>query len=173
MICPYCGKDNIEGADVCYNCQEPLDHLSLPTPKTRVEQALMRDRLRVLGPRTPVVVPPSAPVGDVLRLMIEHRIGCALVVDDDKLVGIFTERDVLLRINTDIDNCRSEPVSKFMTADPVTLEETDKIAFALHKMDLGGYRHIPVMKDGRVHGVISIRDILNYITDELVAAEDA
>ncbi len=127
----------------------------------------------MLGPRTPVVVPPTAPVGDVLRLMIDRRIGCALVVEGDKLVGIFTERDALLRINTDIQRCRNEPVSQFMTPDPVTLEETDKIAFALHKMDLGGYRHIPVMKDGRVHGIISIRDILNYITDELVAAEDA
>ncbi len=54
-----------------------------------------------------------------------------------------------------------------MTRSVETLELDDRIAFALHKMDVGGYRHIPVLRDGRVTGIISVRDILNYITARL------
>ena len=54
-----------------------------------------------------------------------------------------------------------------MTADPVTLETSDKIAFALHKMNVGGYRHVPILFDGKLAGVISIRDILRYLTERI------
>ena len=56
-----------------------------------------------------------------------------------------------------------------MTADPVTLETSDKIAFALHKMNVGGYRHLPILFDGKLAGVISIRDILRYLTERIAA----
>jgi CBS domain-containing protein len=52
----------------------------------------------------------------------------------------------------------------------VTLETNDRIAFALHKMNVGGYRHIPILFDGKLAGVISIRDILRYLTDRIAAA---
>ena len=58
-----------------------------------------------------------------------------------------------------------------MTTSPKTLEATDKIAFALHRMDLGGFRHIPVVSGGKPIGIISIREILRYISDRLVAAD--
>ena len=54
-----------------------------------------------------------------------------------------------------------------MTADPVTLETNDKIAFALHKMNVGGYRHVPILFHGKLAGVISIRDILRYLTERI------
>ena len=58
-----------------------------------------------------------------------------------------------------------------MTAGPETLDLDDKIAFAIHKMDLGGFRHVPIMRDGDVIGVISARDILRYLTDSVLAGE--
>jgi CBS domain-containing protein len=57
-----------------------------------------------------------------------------------------------------------------MTANPVTLEANDKIAFALQKMDVGGYRHIPILFNGKLAGVISIRDILRYLTERIAAS---
>ena len=54
-----------------------------------------------------------------------------------------------------------------MTSPVETLELDDRVAFALHKMDLGGYRHLPVLSEGRVTGIISVRDILNHITKAL------
>jgi CBS domain-containing protein len=64
------------------------------------------------------------------------------------------------------------PIAEFMTANPETVEADARIAFALHKMDIGGYRHMPVVSEGRVVGVISIRDVLDYITANLLATSD-
>ena len=58
-----------------------------------------------------------------------------------------------------------------MTESPETLEADDKIAFALHKMDVGGYRHIPILSDGEISGIISVRDILGHLTRELLTSE--
>ena len=91
-----------------------------------------------------------------------------LITKDDDLLGIFTERDVLMRLNVDADQLSDRPISDFMTPNP-NAGDHDKIAFALQKMDVGGYRHIPILTDGRLTGVISLRDVLKYISDQLLA----
>ena len=92
-----------------------------------------------------------------------------MIVDGGKLVGIFSERDALMKLNTETPKLRDRPISQFMTPDPVTLEANDKIAFAVHKMNVGGYRHVPILFDGKLVGVISIRDILRYLTERIAA----
>ena len=76
-----------------------------------------------------------------------------LAVDGDELLGVFTERDALLKLNVDYAELKDHPVSEYMTKQPRTLAADDKIAFALHRMDLGGYRHLPIMKDGKPTGI--------------------
>jgi CBS domain-containing protein len=93
-----------------------------------------------------------------------------MIVDAGKLAGIFSERDALMKLNTDAARFFDRPISQFMTPDPVTLETNDKIAFALHKMNVGGYRHVPILFGGKLAGVISIRDILRYLTDRIAVA---
>ena len=105
-----------------------------------------------------------ATVGEVLRKMVDERIGCVMVLDKGKLAGIFSERDALMKLNTDAAKFLKRPISQFMTPDPVTLETNDKIAYALHKMNIGGYRHIPVIDRGRPVGMVSVRDMLRHIT---------
>ena len=167
LICPDCGYENIPGVDVCEQCNQSLTPLSKPHPSTRIEAALFRDRIDVLSPREHPLVSPGTPVGQVLKLLVEKRVGCALIVEGHNLLGIFSERDALLRLNTEAPLLADRPVSQFMTPSPVTLELKNKIAFVLHKMALGGYRHIPITADGRLYGVISVRDILGYITRQL------
>jgi CBS domain-containing protein len=99
----------------------------------------------------------------VLNEMISASIGCVMIVEDDRLLGIFSEYDALMKVNTEAAQMAARPISTVMTTDPVTLEATDKIAYALHKMHVGGYRHLPIMTNGKLSGVISIRDILNYL----------
>jgi signal-transduction protein with cAMP-binding, CBS, and nucleotidyltransferase domain len=169
IICPFCDAENIEGVDECDTCHQALTDLSLPVPATAVEIDLLRDRIRLLGPRIPSTVPPAALVGDVLKKMAGERIGCVLVVERGRLVGIFSERDALMKLNTDAVRLAGEPISKYMTPDPETLSADDRIAFALHKMDVGGYRHLPILDDSRLVGVISIRDILDYLTERIAA----
>jgi CBS domain-containing protein len=170
ILCPYCEAENIEGADECDKCGEGLTHLSRRIPASSVEADLLRDRIERLWPKSPSTVTPDTTVGEVLKRMVDKRIGCVMIVDGGKLVGIFSERDALMKLNADAPKFLSRPISQFMTADPVTLETSDKIAYALHKMNVGGYRHMPILFQGKLAGVISIRDILRYLTERIAAS---
>jgi CBS domain-containing protein len=169
IICPYCDAENIEGADECGECGEALSYLSVRVPASSVEGDLLRDRIERLWPKSPSTVTPDTPVGTVLKKMVDERIGCVMIVRAGKLAGIFSERDALMKLNTDAARFIDRPISQFMTPDPVTLETNDKIAFALHKMNVGGYRHVPILFGGKLVGVISIRDILRYLTERIAA----
>ena len=165
--CPFCQFENIDGADVCEKCEASLDSLSKPRPTSVVERRVMKGSIADLVPREPLVVAPTTPLGEVLARMADRNVGCAVIVADHNVAGIFTERDALLRLNVDAASLADRPVSEFMTAAVETLELDDRIAFALHRMDVGGFRHIPILSHGRVTGVISARDILDHISAAL------
>ena len=125
----------------------------------------MEDSVSVLQPKKPVTVRPIVTVRETIELMLDHDIGALLVVDDGgKLSGIFSERDLLTRVAGLHESFGELPIRQFMTANPETVTASDTLAFALHKMDVGGYRHLPVLKDGKPTGVISVRDMLRHIT---------
>jgi CBS domain-containing protein len=170
ILCPYCEAENIEGADECEACGEALSELSRRIPASSVEADLLRDRIERLWPKTPSAVAPETTVAEVLQKMVDERIGCVMIVEKGKLIGIFSERDALMKLNTDAPKFMKRPISQFMTADPVTAETSDKIAYALHKMNVGGYRHVPILFEGKLAGVISVRDILRYLTERIAAA---
>lgn len=124
----------------------------------------LRRQLRDLPDLQPVVkVGRSATVRDAIHGMVDNGVGIVLVVEDSKLVGVFSERDVLRKVagsGLDID---STEVESLMTADPATLQFDSELVYALHKMAVGGYRHIPLMENGEPVGVVSMRDILGFI----------
>jgi len=116
--------------------------------------------------RPPVCVSPSTSVRDAVTAMNDSRTGCVLVTDADRLVGVFTERDVLTKIvgkKIDID---ATQVAAVMTPDPECLTLDDGISYALNMMSVGGFRHIPLV-DNAQHptGVVAMRDIVDYIVD--------
>ena len=165
MICPTCGHDNVPGSEECGHCSCDLTQLDRPTASNRVERSLMEDPVTVLQPREPLTLPATATVGEAMRTMLEKDVGALLIIDSaGKLRGIFSERDLLSRVAGIHTDYVGRPVSDFMTAEPETIGATDTLAFALHKMDLGGYRHLPLVHDGRPAGVISVRDIMRHIT---------
>ena len=171
ILCPYCRSENIEGADECAECGQPLNDTHLMPPHSEVERSLLRDRVSVLSSKEPITVAPTTPVGEVLRFMIERRIGCVIVADGNQPVGIFSERDALRKINTDAAQLATRPVREFMTPNPQTLVADAKVAFAVQRMDVGGFRHLPIIDEGgELVGIISARDILRYLTDNLVRA---
>lgn len=131
-----------------------------------LDDAFLREPIHVLQPATPVCAARTEPVGSVVRQMQHHHIGCVLIVDGQRLAGIFTERDLLSDVvGADVD-LEHAPVEKFMTADPEALHPSDPIVFALNKMSLGGFRHVPLVDEtGSPVGVISVRDIVDYIAD--------
>ncbi len=168
--CPLCDHPNIEGEDFCQECGQPLSDSHLKELPTAVERRLVRDRLEVLEPREPITVSPATAVRDVLTMLIDRGIGCVLVVDQDALVGVFTERDALRKLAGNLDQLGDLPVSQFMTPSPQTLDIEAKVAFAVRSMDQGGYRHLPIVdQEGKPTGVVSVRDILHYLSDKMQA----
>lgn len=168
VICPFCDYDNIEGADVCAQCEQPLTDDYLEDPETAVERGLLGDHVEILDPKEPVAVSPDMAVQEVVQLMVDRKIGCVLVVEGDKLQGIFSERDALLKLNTEFAQLGDLPVKNFMTSNVETLDNFAKIAFAVQRMDLGSYRHVPIIdSQEKPIGVVSARDILGYITRRL------
>lgn len=167
ILCPFCGAENIDGADVCDDCSQSLEHLSKPRRAPGVENALFQDRVGTLLRAQPLAVEETTIVGETLELLVRQRVGCVVVLRHGEIVGIFSERDALMRIGDEIDRFRNRPIRDFMTESPEILGEQDKLAFALHKMDVGHFRHVPVLRDGQLRGVISVRDILRYLTDRV------
>lgn len=165
MICPTCGWDNLPGNEECSHCQQDLTPLDRPTPNNSVERSLMEDPVTVLGPKAPITLSPRATIRDAIRTMLANNIGSVLVVDEDgKLLGIFSERDLLKKIAGIRPDYAELPVRDFMTPRPETVTAANTLNFALHQMDGGGYRHLPILTEGRPTGVISVRDMLRHIT---------
>ncbi|HMQ13267.1 MAG TPA: CBS domain-containing protein [Candidatus Competibacter phosphatis] len=110
--------------------------------------------------------PSKTTVREAARLMKQTRVGALLVVERGHLVGIFTERDALVRVLAEELNPETTPLAAVMTPDPVTVHPDKPFVTALHLMYENGFRHVPVAENGRPLGMVSARDAL-----ELEAAE--
>jgi signal-transduction protein with cAMP-binding, CBS, and nucleotidyltransferase domain len=164
MICPSCGYDNIEGADRCDECMTPLFNRDVPRPDSAagLARSAMEDDLSKLESEF-LGVTPDAAASEVVDQMKQARLGCALVLDQGKLVGIFTERDLLSKLTGKAAQPPTTPVGQLMSSNPEVLLETDSVAAALNKMSMGRYRHIPVQKSDGSYCVTSIKHVLKYL----------
>lgn len=161
MICAVCSFENLQGEDVCDNCGADLRTVDIPHPSTGLEDRLVRDHLDRIKGRAPVMVAASTPVRAAIRAMQEQRANALLVGEGAHLEGIFTERDVILKLaGKPLDGVS---VGEVMTADPVVLRADDTVAVAIHKMAVGGFRHIPLVENGRVTGVVTSQDLVRHI----------
>ncbi len=168
MKCPFCECENLEGADLCESCEEDLSALDGMQPQSELERALMEDPISEVPPREPICVSPTVSVYDVAKKMNKHHTGCVLVTEQDKLVGIATERDILYKASGKIkEDLTKLPITEIMTSQPESLLEDDTVAYALNRMSVGGFRHIPILKEEKVIGFLSIRDILRYFVNHL------
>ena len=130
-----------------------------------VEEALREERVGSLPLTAPVRVSPRTSVRETLRLMREEGVGCVLVCEADRLLGVFTERDVLNKLFGDkpIDTAA---VEQLMTPNAASLHPGDTLADAIRLMTENGYRHVPLVEpDGRVAGLVAAKDIVHYIAE--------
>lgn len=172
MICPFCGHDNIAGVDRCDECMHPLRDLDVPRATEGFQKDIMQDAVKRLNLAHPVNVHVNDSVAQTIELMKRHRVGCALVLEGEKLVGIFTERDVLFKLAGTQPDFERLTMRQVMIPDPAKLNPEDSMAAALNKMSVGGFRHIPVVtNDGAPLGLISIKDIMGYICEKVLYAK--
>jgi CBS domain-containing protein len=163
MRCDSCGNENIPGVDLCEQCHAPLTDLDASTLSEPEYEIILEEPLRTVKARDPILVSPETSIEKAVRLLVERGAGCVLVVNDGTLAGIFSERDVLMKVVDDYDQIKDRPISEFMTPNPETLTGDDTIAFALNRMDIGDFRHIPVVDEGKISTVISIRAMTAHI----------
>jgi CBS domain-containing protein len=131
-----------------------------------IGNAILTRPVGALKRRHAVTVAKHTSIRDAIQQMVESRTGCVLVEDGGRLAGVFTERDVLRKIATSLIDIDRTPVETVMTADPETLSTDAPIAYALNKMSVGGFRHIPLLDaDGRPDGVVAMRDIVDFMVD--------
>jgi CBS domain-containing protein len=122
--------------------------------------------LALLCTRPVTTLDAGATIGDAVTLMRERRFGSVLVTDEGKLCGIVTERDILRRVVGVPGASLAHSITEAMTPDPEALMRTDTIAFAMNKMHVGGFRHVPIVSaDGTPEHVISIRDLIAFVLD--------
>lgn len=147
--------------------EEYVDALNPVTPQTLTD---VQDRLTAytiadLKPAVPITVGVGSSLQRAARQMNAHNIGGLLVTDaEDKLVGIFTERDVLMKVAGLVEDLSAETVADYMTTEPYTISESHPIAYALHLMSVHGFRHLPLVDDeGHPTGIISFRDVVGFL----------
>jgi CBS domain-containing protein len=111
-----------------------------------------------------LTVDAGLPLAEVAERMVEREVGAALVLDGERLAGIVTERDVLRAVARGIRD--DAVVRDWMTTDPDTIEPGETTQHAATLMMHGGFRHLPVMEDGAVVGILSIRDLMRIALED-------
>ena len=110
-------------------------------------------------------VPPTITVAAAAKVMDSHKIGATLVLEGDRLVGIFTERDVLSRVVAAGLDPATTPMSRVMTPQPTTITSATTIDEVMEMFTTRRFRHLPVVDDGRLVGMVSIGDVLRRLVE--------
>jgi len=123
----------------------------------------------VLEPRKLVVAGPQTRVSEAARMMKDNGVGAVLVVEEGRLVGIFTERDAVYRVMAGGLDAGSTKLAEVMTPEPKTVTPDESFGYALLLMHENGFRHAPVVDNGRPVGVVSARNALDPDLEEFQA----
>lgn len=160
--CPACSERNIPGEDQCWSCLASLTDIDLPVTQQPASTTDLNRSLDTVRLRKAVTVHASATVAQAVELLRYDPGSGVLILRDGLLAGIFTERDVLHKVAGKPDTL-SRPITDFMTPDPVVLNETDRMNVVLHKMGVGGFRHLPVLREGEIIGVITANEVMRWV----------
>src|SRR5882724_4354321 len=131
---------------------------SLDAEFRKLEDALLSDEVRLLAPSEPIRLSPDASVAEAVTRMVDnHRAGVVIVDPAGRLVGIFTERDLLTRVVRQGRDLGRTRLAEVMTAD-------DRICFAINRMHSAGYRTVPLVDDQhRPIGVVTVNDVVGWL----------
>ena len=122
----------------------------------------------VLKSQILIALSPNNTVQEAVSLMATRKIGAVVITTDDQLKGIFTERDVVLRVVSARLNPDETPLEQVMTPNPYTISLTDNAIEALQIMQTNHFRHLPVLdQEDKVVGIISVRDLFAVVIEQL------
>ena len=150
-----------------HHLEEFVDPLSNYEPREygdAIQEALAEETVAAIRSRPYAEIPPDNTVYSALQALAGLKVASLLVVEKGRLVGVFTERDVLERVALRFHEVKDRPVREVMTANPVVVFESDPAGAALSAIAVAGFRHVPVANvNNAVVGVISPRRVFEFL----------
>ena len=145
--------------------EDELERMSGPWHEpSAISATAFNQPIRNLFLKPAISVDVGQTVGDAVSLMRKHGFGAVIVTRQSKLAGIITERDLLTKIIGVVSDFEHLSVTKAMTPDPVALRGEDPIVYVMHNMQVGGYRHVPIVDENEVPvSIVSIKDVIGFI----------
>ncbi|MEK7362435.1 MAG: CBS domain-containing protein [candidate division NC10 bacterium] len=140
---------------------------SLEVEFRKLEGALLNDAVNVLGPSEPIRLPAAATVHEAITKMLANRRAAVVIVDaEGRLIGIFTERDVLTRVVGQGRDVQRTTLAEVMTSDPEALSPQDRICYAVNRMNNAGYRTVPLVDaERRPIGIVTVSDVVKWLAE--------
>jgi len=146
--------------------QDPLENYDPPQYDDAFQQALLEKSVAQMHIQPFTSVTAETTVSAAMEKLVGDQIACLLVEDSGKLVGVFSDRDVLDKVALEYDDVKDKPVSEVMATDPVYVYETDSAAAALNVMAVSGYRHVPVVNlDETIVGILSPNRMTQFMRE--------
>jgi CBS domain-containing protein len=161
VTCAVCQFENLEGEDNCEHCGADLRSIDIPEQAQWFGSTPLAAPLQALGVRDPLIVDAGTPAAEAISLMHARGVDCLVVTEGGGLAGIFTERDAVLKLAG--RPLEGVVLGDVMTRDPVVLRRSDTVAVAIHKMAVGGFRHIPFVDGDETLGVVAARDVFRHL----------
>jgi len=124
---------------------------------------------RVMEKRKFLMAPPETTVSKAAKLMAKKNVGAVMVVENERLIGIFTERDAVFRVIAKGCDAQTTRLVDVMTSDPKTLDPNKSFGYALLMMHENGFRHVPVVENGKPIGIVSSRNAMDPDLEEFVS----
>ena len=149
--------------------QDPLENYDPVEYQDNFERALAEKPVTAIHTQPFTAIAESTPVHEALQTLVGKDIASTLVVDkDQRLVGIFSDRDALDKVALEYDAVKDKPVSEVMTNHPIRIGEDESAAAALCVMASAGYRHVPIVAaDGKVIGIVSPYRLVEFLQEQL------
>ena len=143
---------------------DPLENYDGPAFSDALDQALDTGHVSDLQAQPCETISADTSIADAVERLAAIHHACLVVEDEGRLVGLFTDRDLLDRVVLEYEECSELPVRTVMTRDPVYVTESDSPAAVLAVMAVSGYRHVPVLAaDGTIAGIVSPRRITEFL----------
>lgn len=125
----------------------------------------------IYSPQDPALLQPDMSVADAARLMADRNVGSALVLEKGELRGIFTERDLLRRVVAAGRDPKATRMSEVMTPNPISVTTEARVLDALEAMRKQHLRHLPVTRNGKVIGILSVRDLMKAVIADMAITD--
>lgn len=152
--------------------QDPLQDYEPKEYDDPLEEALAEGSVTDIAMQPVAQISADATTAQALKVLGELQVSSLLVIEDETLVGVFTERDALERVVENYDELKNKPVRDVMTKNPIFVSTTDAPAAALSAIAVAGYRHVPVLDvNDKVVGIISPRRVFAYLKEHMEAGK--